>query len=61
MKYILGWYVSGAHTHKAAEQKAAEIEKTDGMDEEDALEFLEYNTFNTYFGEKTPIWVDDFQ
>lgn len=33
----------------------------DGMDEEDALEFLEYNTFNTYFGEKTPIWVDDFQ
>jgi len=33
----------------------------DGMGEEDALEFLEYNTFNTYFGEKTPIWVDDFQ
>jgi hypothetical protein len=33
----------------------------DGMDEEEALEFLEYNTFNAYFGEKTPIWVDDFQ
>lgn len=33
----------------------------DDMDEEEALEFLEYNTFNAYFGEKTPIWVDDFQ
>ncbi len=33
----------------------------DGMDGEEALEFLEYNTFNAYFGEKTPIWVDDFQ
>ena len=33
----------------------------DNMDEEEALEFLEYNTFNAYFGEKTPIWVDDFQ
>ena len=29
------------------------------MSEEDALEYLEYNTFNAYVGEKTPIWVDD--
>ena len=32
----------------------------DGMDEEESLEFLEYNTFNAYFGEKTPLWVEDF-
>ena len=33
----------------------------DGMGEEEALEFLEYNTFNAYFGEKTPLWVEDFK
>ena len=32
----------------------------DGMDEEESLEFLEYNTFNAYFGEKTPLWIEDF-
>ena len=26
---------------------------------EEALEYLEYNTFNAYVGEKTPIWCDD--
>lgn len=29
------------------------------MNEEDAIEYLEYNTFSAYVGEKTPIWVDD--
>ena len=29
------------------------------MSEEDAIDYLEYNTFNAYVGEKTPIWVDD--
>jgi hypothetical protein len=34
------------------------------MDEQDmnmleAIEYLEYNTFNTYVGEQTPIWCDD--
>ena len=33
----------------------------DGMGEEESLEFLEYNTFNAYFGEKTPLWVEDFK
>ena len=26
---------------------------------EEALEYLEYNTFNAYVGEQTPIWCDD--
>lgn len=30
------------------------------MSEEEAMDYLEYNTFNAYFGEKTPIWVDDW-
>lgn len=29
------------------------------MTEEEAIEFLEYNTFNCYVGEKTPIWCND--
>ena len=31
------------------------------MSEEDAVDYAEYNTFNTYVGEKTPIWVEDFK
>ena len=31
------------------------------MSEEEAIEFAEYNTFNSYVGEKTPLWVDDME
>ena len=31
------------------------------MSEEEAIEFAEYNTFNSYVGEKTPLWVDDMK
>ena len=31
----------------------------DGMTDEEALEFFEYNVEGAYVGEKTPIWVDD--
>jgi hypothetical protein len=35
-----------------------EITVRDGnMTEVDATEWLEYNTFNAYVGEMTPIWV----
>ena len=27
--------------------------------EEEAIEYLEFNTFGSYMGEKTPIWCDD--
>lgn len=30
------------------------------MSEEDAIDYLEYNTFNAYVGDNTPLWVDDF-
>ena len=32
----------------------------DGMSELDALEFADYNIFNTYMGEKTPVFLHDF-
>ena len=31
------------------------------MSEEEAIEYAEYNTFNAYVGEKTPLWVDDMK
>ena len=30
------------------------------MGEEEAIEYLEYNTFNAYIGDKTPVWVEQF-
>jgi len=39
-------------------QKMVEIlMKEDEMPEEDAIDFLEYNTWNAYVGEGTPIYV----
>ena len=32
----------------------------DQMDEEEAIDYLEFNTFNAYVGEKTPIWAETF-
>lgn len=34
--------------------------KDDEMDEIDAIEHAEYNTFSAYVGEQTPIFIDDF-
>lgn len=31
----------------------------DGMDESEALEFLEFNTLTAYVGQNTPIWCND--
>lgn len=40
-------------------RKMAEIlVKEHSMTEEDAWEYLEYNTFQAYVGDKTPIYVD---
>ena len=33
---------------------------SDGMTVEEAIDYLEYNTFNTYVGEYTPIFIEDF-
>ena len=32
----------------------------DGMSAEEAEEFAEYNTFGAMVGEKTPLWIEDF-
>ena len=33
--------------------------KNDGMTEEDAIEYLQFNTIGSYVGEKTPVWCND--
>ena len=40
------------------EQKCIEILMSQGMDEEEAREYFEYNTFGTWVGEKTPIFIN---
>ena len=32
----------------------------DGMSEEEAQEYFDFNVQGAYMGEKTPIWVDDY-
>lgn len=31
------------------------------MSLEEAVEYAEYNTFSAYVGDRTPIWVEDFE
>lgn len=43
--------------------KVAMVEKLvseDDMDVMEAIEFLEFNTWNAYVGEHTPVYVNDF-
>lgn len=41
-----------------SKQQMIQILIDEDMTLEDAMEFLEYNTWNTYVGEQTPIYVD---
>ena len=41
--------------------KCIEILAKRYMSEDEAIEFLEYNTFTAYVGKFTPIWVEDFK
>ena len=39
-------------------QLCVECMMEEGMDDEEAIEYLEFNTFNAYVGEKTPLFID---
>lgn len=41
-----------------SKQQMIQILIDEDMTLEDAMEFLEYNTWNAYVGEQTPIYVD---
>lgn len=36
------------------------FENSQGMTEQEAIEFAEYNIFGAYMGKKTPVWAEDF-
>jgi len=40
--------------------KCIDLMVLEGMSEEEAIEYLEYNTFNVYVGDKTPVWAECF-
>lgn len=41
-----------------SKQLMIDILVNEDMTPEDAIEYLEYNTWNTYVGEQTPIYID---
>jgi hypothetical protein len=42
-----------------SKSKMVETLTLNGLDEEEAVEFLEFNTWCAYMGEHTPIYVED--
>lgn len=40
--------------------KVIEYFMEEGMSDEEAVEYAEFNVFSLYLGDKTPIFVDDF-
>jgi len=51
---------TGVYVLVYSRTKCIEILMTrDGMTEEDAQEYFDFNVEGAYVGEKTPIWVDD--
>lgn len=42
-----------------SKQKMIDVLINDDMSEEDAIEFLEFNTWNAWVGDHTPIYCDE--
>jgi hypothetical protein len=51
---------SGVYKLVYSNLKCVEILMTrDGMSQEEAIEYFDFNVEGAYMGEKTPIWVED--
>lgn len=57
---IIGLNHKGGYYRVAYDGKkmVEQLEKTEGWTREEAMEWLQFNTFNAYFGKGTPIYVD---
>lgn len=42
-----------------SKKKCVDILVSEGLRRDEAIEYLEFNTYCAYVGDKTPIWVDD--
>jgi len=51
-------YHEGVHRVVYNSRKMVDVLTDDDMTEKDALEYLNFNTFNAYMGEGTPLYVD---
>lgn len=54
----LNYSTNGVHRVVYNARKMVDVLTDDDMTEEDALEYLNFNTFNAYMGEGTPLYVD---
>ena len=37
------------------------LQEREEMTEEEAIDWAEYNIFNAYIGDSTPVWAEDFK
>ncbi len=59
-KAILGLTDNGQLVYSKEKMAKLLMDTDNTITEEDAWEFLEFNTFNTYIGEQTPIFVNTY-
>jgi len=59
-KAIIGLTDSGQLVYSKEKMVNLLMKCDKDMSEEDAWEFLDFNTFNTYIGEQTPIYVNTY-
>jgi len=59
-KAILGLTDNGQLVYSKEKMVKLLINAENSISEEEAWEFLEFNTFNTYIGEQTPIYVNTY-
>ena len=56
---VIGIDVVGERVIYSVQKVIDILMERDGMDEQDAIDWYEYNMQSTYVGEHTPIWCED--
>ena len=56
---VIGVDVVGERIIYSVQKVIDILMERDGMDEQDAIDWYEYNMQSTYVGEHTPIWCED--
>lgn len=59
-KAIMGLTDNGQLVYSKEKMVKLLMKSDKSMSEEDAWEFLDFNTFNSYIGEQTPIYVNTY-
>lgn len=59
-KAIIGFEQNGWRVVYSRNSVIDILMERDGMDADEAIDFAEYNIFGAYVGEKTPLWIEDY-